>query len=136
MKLNKLEEIINKAFENKQKITPKSDKKILKAISETIQLLDEGKIRVANKTGDKWNVNQWIKKAILLSFRTNKMFMSKGPYTTWYDKVSGKSVNWKEKDWEESWLQTCTKWRGEKRIFHRKKCRPYALLCKSWRLCR
>ena len=79
MKLNKLEEIINKAFENKQKITPKSDTKILKAISETIQLLDEGKIRVANKTGDKWNVNQWIKKAILLSFRTNKMFMSKGP---------------------------------------------------------
>ena len=102
MKLNKLEEIINRAFENKQKITPKSDTKILKAINETIQLLDEGKIRVANKTGDKWNVNQWIKKAILLSFRTNKMFMSKGPYTTWYDKVSGKSVNWKEKDWKKA----------------------------------
>ena len=39
-------------------------------------------------------VNQWVKKAILLSFKTNKMSMSKGPYTTWYDKVPGKSVLW------------------------------------------
>ena len=42
------------------------------------------------------------KKAILLSFRTNKMSMSKGPYTTWYDKVPGKSVEWGEEDWKKA----------------------------------
>ena len=45
-------------------------------------------------------MNQWVKKAILLSFRINKMTMSKGPYTTWYDKVPGKSVLWNEDDWK------------------------------------
>ena len=42
------------------------------------------------------------KKAILLSFKTNKMSMSKGPYTTWYDKVPGKSVLWNEGDWKKA----------------------------------
>ena len=79
-----------------------SDKSLLNAINETINLLDSGKIRVANKNNGNWIVNQWIKKAILLSFKTNKMVMSKGPYTTWYDKVSGKSVEWKEEDWKKT----------------------------------
>ena len=35
------------------------------------------------------------------------MTMSKGPYTTWYDKVPGKSVLWNEEDWKKSWIQTC-----------------------------
>ena len=58
--------------------------------------MDNGKIRVAEKKGDKWQVNQWIKKAILLSFRVNKMKASKGPYSTWYDKVDGKTQGWSE----------------------------------------
>ena len=87
-------------MKKKKKVGPKSDKKLIKAINETIELVDSGKIRVANKIGSGWVVNQWIKKAILLSFRINKMEMMKGPYTTWYDKVPGKTVNWKEKDWK------------------------------------
>ena len=98
MKTDRLEKIINSSFEKKEKVNPKSDKKILKAIKETIDLVDSGKIRVANKISGSWVVNQWIKKAILLSFRVNKMSMSKGPYTTWYDKVPGKTVNWRDKD--------------------------------------
>ena len=94
MKASELEKIINNAFENKQNISDASDKKILDAINETIDLADKGSIRVAEKKSGKWSVNQWVKKAILLSFRTNKMTMSKGPYTTWFDKVPGKSVNW------------------------------------------
>ena len=43
-------------------------------------------MRVAEKKNGSWRVNQWVKKAILLSFRTRPMTMSKGPYTTWYDK--------------------------------------------------
>ena len=100
MNFNKLEKIINENFEKKEKIGPKSDKKLIKAVNETINLVDSGKIRVANKQNGNWVVNQWIKKAILLSFRINKMEMMKGPYTTWYDKVPGKTVKWKEKDWK------------------------------------
>ena len=85
MSYNKLEKIINESFEKKEKVGPKSDRKLVKAINETINLVDSGKIRVANKLNGDWVVNQWIKKAILLSFRINKMEMMKGPYTTWYD---------------------------------------------------
>ena len=100
MNLNELEKIINSAFEDKKNISENSDKKILDAISETIELTDKGKLRIANKKNGKWLVNQWVKKAILLSFKVNKMTMSKGPYTTWYDKVPGKSVLWNEEDWK------------------------------------
>ena len=102
MKPNELEKIINEAFENKQSVSESSDKKILSAIKETIEQTDKGNLRVAEKKNGKWLVNQWIKKAILLSFRVNKMTMSKGPYTTWYDKVPGKSVLWNENDWKKA----------------------------------
>ena len=65
MKNDELEKIINAAFEVKETISPKSDLKIIEAIKETINLLDSGEIRVANKKTDEWIVNQWIKKAIL-----------------------------------------------------------------------
>jgi len=102
MKLDELEKIIVEAFEDKEKISENSDKKILDAINETIELTDSGNIRVAEKKNGIWSVNQWVKKAILLSFRTNKMTMSKGPYTTWFDKVPGKSVTWNENDWKKA----------------------------------
>ena len=68
MKVNELEKIINSAFEDKKNISDTSDKKILDAINETINLTDKGSIRVAEKKNGKWSVNQWVKKAILLSF--------------------------------------------------------------------
>ena len=102
MSYSKLEQIINLGFEKKENVGPKSDKRLIKSINETINLVDSGKIRVANKQNGSWVVNQWIKKAILLSFRINKMEMMKGPYTTWYDKVPGKTVKWKEKDWKKA----------------------------------
>ena len=77
MNLDKLEKTINESFEIKEKIGPKSDKKLIKAINETISLVDSGKIRVANKINGTWIVNQWIKKAILLSFRVNKILIRK-----------------------------------------------------------
>ena len=95
MNLEKIEKTINEAFEKKDKIDS-SDKTLNDLVRETIDLLDNGKIRVAEKKGDKWQVNQWIKKDILLSFRVNKMKASKGPYSTWYDKVDGKTQGWSE----------------------------------------
>ena len=97
MNIKSFENIINEAWDNKSKVSLKSDKKIINAINKTIDLLDSGKIRVAEKKGSDWSVNQWIKKAILLSFRVNKMKISKGPYAAWYDKVEGKTYKWNEK---------------------------------------
>ena len=102
MIMNELEKIISKAFEEKQNVNGNSDKKIIEAVKKTIELTDKGEVRVAQKINGKWTVNQWVKKAILLSFRINEMTMSKGPYTTWYDKVPGKSVAWNESDWKKA----------------------------------
>ena len=87
MDTNSFQKIIDEAWNNKSQVNSKSSRKILNAISKTIELLDSGKIRVAEKKNDEWVVNQLIKKAILLSFRVNKMKISKGPYAAWYDKV-------------------------------------------------
>ena len=97
MDTNSFEKIINEAWNNKNQVNSKSSKKLLNAISKTIELLDSGKIRVAENKNSEWTVNQWIKKAILLSFRVNKMKTSKGPYATWYDKIEGKTQKWNEK---------------------------------------
>ena len=97
MNIESFEKIINEAWESISQINPKSSKKLLNAINKTIDLLDTGKIRVAEKKNSEWIVNQWIKKGILLSFKVNKMKTSKGPYATWYDKVEGKTQKWNEK---------------------------------------
>jgi len=97
MDTNSFEKIINEAWNNKSQVNSKSSKKLLNAINKTIELLDSGKIRVAENKNNEWVVNQWIKKAILLSFRINKMKISKGPYAAWYDKIEGKTHNWNEK---------------------------------------
>jgi len=97
MNTNSFEKIINESWNNRNKVNSKSDKKIINAINKTINLLDVGEIRIAEKKGNDWSVNQWIKKAILLSFKVNKMKISKGPYAAWYDKVEGKTHKWNEK---------------------------------------
>ena len=60
MNKNSFEKIINEAWENKSQVNSKSNKKILNAIDKTIDLVDSGKIRVAEKKGNEWIVNQWI----------------------------------------------------------------------------
>ena len=97
MNTKSLEKIINEAWENKSQINSKSNKKLLKTINQTIELLDSGKIRVAEKKNNSWMTNQWVKKAILLSFRVNEMKTSKGPYSTWFDKIEGKTQKWDKK---------------------------------------
>ena len=94
MNIESFEKIINEAWESKSQVSKNSDKKLLDAISETINLLDSGKLRVAEKKDNKWSVNQWTKKAILLSFKVNEMETVQGPYATWFDKVKGKTSGW------------------------------------------
>jgi len=97
MNIKIFEKIIVEAWNERSKVNAKSSKKLINAIKKTIDLLDEGKVRVAEKKNNEWYVNQWIKKAILLSFRVNKMKTSRGPYATWYDKIEGKTQKWNEK---------------------------------------
>ena len=92
--MNEFENIINKAWDERDQVSSKSDESILDAVSKTIDQVDSGKIRVAEKKDGEWVVHQWIKKAILLSFRINEMQTTPGPYATWWDKVKGKTAGW------------------------------------------
>tara|TARA_B100000315_G_scaffold260283_1_gene320547 strand:- start:600 stop:1433 length:834 start_codon:yes stop_codon:yes gene_type:complete len=102
MDAEQLKKIIENNWEKIDEINTQTKGELPDAVNEVINLLDEGKIRVAEKTNDEWVVNQWIKQAILLSFKTNKMELLKGPYSTWWDKVPGKTVNWSKEDFEKA----------------------------------
>jgi len=96
-----LENTINQAWEVRDTISKDSDSKIITAIENTIESLDQGKIRVSEKKSDNWIVHEWIKKAILLSFRVNEMEALSGPYSSWYDKshlLKGKTEGWSKED--------------------------------------
>ena len=99
--MKEFEKIINAAWDNKDSINGQSDKSILDAINQTIELVDKGELRVAKKNGNEWTVNQWVKKAIVLSFRTHEMDSLSGPYSSWYDKshlLKGKTSGWTKED--------------------------------------
>ena len=103
--MSNTEKIINDAWENKEKISKNSDKSIIDAINQTIQDLDQGKVRVAEKISGNWVTHQHIKKAIMLSFRINGMESLTGPYSSWYDKahlIKGKTAGWKKEDFEKA----------------------------------
>ena len=74
-----IENIINDAWENKDQVSPNSDKKIKDSIDQIINDLDSGKIRVAEKINGEWVTHQYIKKGIMLSFRINGMEELSGP---------------------------------------------------------
>jgi 2,3,4,5-tetrahydropyridine-2-carboxylate N-succinyltransferase len=94
---DKLESAIEAAWENREKVTP-SDNQTRAIVEEVLNALDDGKLRVAEKKNGEWHVNQWLKKAVLLSFRLNDMKSipgAPGP-SDWWDKVDSKFVGWGE----------------------------------------
>jgi len=93
-----LRDIIDNAWADITNINS-ADTEIVRAVDETIKNLDAGIIRVAEKVNGEWIVNEWVKKAVLISFRINDNKILKGPYTSWFDKVEGKTVNWTQEDW-------------------------------------
>ena len=100
-----LETIINDAFANAASVNSSTKGEIRDAVAEALGLLDAGKARVAEKiagqTGpESWKVNQWLKKAVLLSFRLNDMWaISGGPGGgSWWDKVPSKFEGWTAKE--------------------------------------
>ena len=101
--MESLQSIIDNAFENRAEITPSTATAELKAaVDEVIQLLDSGQARVAEKQGDTWVVNEWLKKAVLLSFRINDNVVMRDGYTQYYDKVQPKFADYNSRDFAEA----------------------------------
>ena len=100
-----LETAIEAAWEARDTITPATTGETREAIEDTLNALDGGTLRVAERqdNGD-WHVNQWAKKAVLLSFRLNDMETIPGGngQATWWDKVPSKFDGWGENQWRDA----------------------------------
>ena len=96
-----LEAAINAAWEARDSVTPATKGAARDAIEATLTALDQGTLRVAEPRGADWHVNQWAKKAVLLSFRLNDMSVIGGGngQATWWDKVPSKFDGWGENQW-------------------------------------
>src|SRR5262245_9806003 len=98
-----LQATIETAFERRAEITPaNADAALLHAIDEAIGLLDSGRARVAEKKDGQWVVNEWLKKAVLLQFRTQENKAIDAGYTRFYDKVPMKFGNATDEQLRES----------------------------------
>jgi len=100
--MSDLQKVIEEAFENRAEITPRNvDTHIKEAVEEVIHQLDTGTLRVADKSSGQWVVNEWAKKAVLLSFRIKDNVFMKGGYTNYYDKVDSKYADYNSRDFVE-----------------------------------
>ncbi|RLQ87062.1 2,3,4,5-tetrahydropyridine-2,6-dicarboxylate N-succinyltransferase [Notoacmeibacter ruber] len=100
-----LERIIEKAFDERDGITTETKGEIRDAVGEALHLLDRGEARVASREEDgQWTVHQWLKKAVLLSFRLNPMELIPGSPggANWWDKVPSKFDAWGGQDFEKA----------------------------------
>ena len=102
MSTTDLEAVIDQAFENRDQVNAQTTGEIREAVTQALAMLDAGQARVAEPTGNhQWQVNQWLKKAVLLSFRLNDMVVMDGGAghpeagaSVWWDKVPSKFSGW------------------------------------------
>jgi len=97
-----LSQVIDAAWEDRSAIGPDTKGDVRQAVDKAIAALDSGEARIAEKAGGEWVVNQWLKKAVLLSFRLNPMeLIAGGPGgANWWDKVPSKFAALGEKEFE------------------------------------
>ncbi|HYQ90703.1 MAG TPA: 2,3,4,5-tetrahydropyridine-2,6-dicarboxylate N-succinyltransferase [Candidatus Competibacteraceae bacterium] len=89
--MTELATVIEEAFERRLEFNPGNvPGNVLEAVKETLDLLEQGKARVAEKHDGMWRVNQWLKKAVLLFFRIHDNTVMQGGYTRYFDKVPAK----------------------------------------------
>lgn len=101
--MSNIQTIITDAFEHRAEITPRNvDTHVKEAVLEAIGLLDSGEARVAEKKDGDWVVNDWLKKAVLLSFRIEDNEFMKGGFTNYYDKVQSKYADYNSRDFREA----------------------------------
>jgi 2,3,4,5-tetrahydropyridine-2,6-dicarboxylate N-succinyltransferase len=94
-----IQAVIEQAFERRAEINPMNvDTMVKEAIDEAIAQLDKGTLRVAEKKDGQWVVNQWLKKAVLLSFRIHDNQFMKGGFTNYFDKVPAKYSDYNSRD--------------------------------------
>jgi 2,3,4,5-tetrahydropyridine-2,6-dicarboxylate N-succinyltransferase len=101
--MQELQSIIEEAFENRANINPaNADKKVKDAVFGVLEDLNAGLLRVASRIGDsqQWETHQWIKKAVLLSFRMEDNVRMDGGCTKYYDKVPSKFANYTADDFK------------------------------------
>ncbi|HUX31612.1 MAG TPA: 2,3,4,5-tetrahydropyridine-2,6-dicarboxylate N-succinyltransferase [Thiobacillus sp.] len=103
-----LQKIIEDAFERRAEITPRNvEPQVKDAVMAVIDLLDMGELRVAERSqdpndgGQNWITHQWLKKAVLLSFRLEDNAFIKGGFTNYYDKVPSKFADFNSRDFRE-----------------------------------
>jgi len=105
MSLADLQPVVEAAWDNRDEISPATQGATREAVEAALAALDNGSARVATKTDDGWQVNQWLKKAVLLSFRLNDMELipgGPGQDTSWYDKVPSKFQGWDETNFKDA----------------------------------
>lgn len=103
--LSQLESIIEKAFDEREKVNILTKGEIREGVDHVLDLLDKGELRVAERENNgNWKVHQWLKKAVLLSFRLNAMgLISGGPdQSNWWDKVPSKFDGWNADNFEKA----------------------------------
>ena len=101
--MDQLKSIIENAFETRAEINPKNAPKEIKdAVDEVLNSLNNGSLRVATRIKDsqEWETHQWIKKAVLLSFRLYDNEVMKSGYTNYFDKVHSKFANFTDEDFK------------------------------------
>ncbi|HEU4838325.1 MAG TPA: 2,3,4,5-tetrahydropyridine-2,6-dicarboxylate N-succinyltransferase [Micavibrio sp.] len=99
-----LEAVIEKGWAEKDSVSPATKGELRKAVTETLDLLGSGALRIATKEANGWQVHQWLKKAVLLSFRLNPCeAVSGGPGgSAWWDMVSSKFDGWSPESFKEA----------------------------------
>jgi 2,3,4,5-tetrahydropyridine-2-carboxylate N-succinyltransferase len=97
--MSDIQQVIEEAFEERAGITPaKAPAGVKAAVERVLADLDAGRIRVAQKQDGEWVVNQWVKKAVLLSFRLRDNEIMQGGYAHYYDKVDSKFARYTQAD--------------------------------------
>jgi 2,3,4,5-tetrahydropyridine-2-carboxylate N-succinyltransferase len=98
--MNELEPLIDELWEKRDKLGPDAAMEVRRVVGWAIGMLDTGHARVAEPVAGEWHVNQWLKKAVLLSFRLNPMELVAGAAggAHWWDKVPSKFAGWGEKE--------------------------------------
>jgi 2,3,4,5-tetrahydropyridine-2,6-dicarboxylate N-succinyltransferase len=97
-----LQSVVESAFEDRETLGAETKGEVREAVEAALELLDSGRARVAEKRNGGWHVNQWLKKAVLLSFRLNPMqAIPGGPGSAvWWDKVASKFDGWGAAEFE------------------------------------
>jgi 2,3,4,5-tetrahydropyridine-2-carboxylate N-succinyltransferase len=100
------QQVIEAAWEARDSLSPTAD--LLEAVSQTLESLGNGTVRVAEKKEGTWHVNQWLKKAVLLSFRLNPNVLMTSPHNPfhWYDKVPLKFTTWDSDSFQGSQIRS------------------------------